>query len=634
MCGIAGCVGSRAGKGAGAEARVQSMLLSMARRGPDGEGVETWDAAILGHRRLSIFDLSSAGRQPMLSDDRSVGVVFNGAIYNFLELRAELERSGYRFRSHADTEVLIHGYREWGIDRLVARLRGMFAVGLWDNPARKLLLVRDRLGVKPVVYTVQNGTLAFASTTRALRDGGFASDLDDQAVTEFLEFGYVTDQRTIYRGASKLPAATILEWHDGQVKTREYWSPAPVNNSSKIRFDEAVEETERLFLRSVKLRLEADVPVGALLSGGVDSSLVCWAISKLGGNIQAFTVGTPGDADDETADARATAQKLKIDHRVIELSGEALGPDELVSAYGEPFGPPSALGMLRVSQAVKPFATVLLTGDGGDDVFLGYPEHKNLWLAQNYAARIPSAAAGMLSALRNVIPKTGNLKRAASFLDYATGGLGAVAHAHDGLPGYEKFGIFGDRLSGSTIPQRQIPRSFASARRLLSDFLIYDRNTRFTGEYLTKVDGGAMYYAIEARSPFLDQELWNFAAALPFEIRLRGGVLKAVLREMARRNIGEAVATGAKRGFSVPVRRWLAGRWRNSFETLFRDSVLAREGYVRADAVQSALRQTAPRGEVPFQLWYLYVLETWFRAERAARPALDSAPSLTPASSQ
>ncbi|MDT5293856.1 MAG: hypothetical protein QOJ76_736, partial [Acidobacteriota bacterium] len=372
MCGIAGLVGE--GDGRAARGAVERMVRALARRGPDGEGVESWDGAVLGHRRLAIFDLSEAGRQPMNSADGAVSVVFNGAVYNFLELRAELEARGCRFKSRTDTEVLVEGYREWGMDALARRLRGMFAFGLWDARARKLFLVRDRLGVKPLLYAAStDGTLAFASTVRALRRGGFAGEIDEQAVTEFLEFGYVTDDRAIYQGVRKVPAATILEWSEGgDVRAREYWSPPTVNDAvdaaAKLSFEEAVEETERLFLRAVEMRLHADVPVGALLSGGVDSSLVCWAVARLGGDVTAYTVGTPGDPWDETADAQATARALNVRHKVLNVSADdAPGVGELVAAYGEPFACASALGMLRVSRAVSPEAKVLLTGDGGDD---------------------------------------------------------------------------------------------------------------------------------------------------------------------------------------------------------------------------------------------------------------------------
>jgi asparagine synthase (glutamine-hydrolysing) len=593
------------------------MVCALARRGPNGEGVEVWSQAVLGHRRLAIFDLSEAGRQPMTSPDRSVGVVFNGAIYNFRDLRDDLQALGYRFNSNTDTEVLVHGYREWGLDELVSKLRGMFAFGLWDDVAQKLFLVRDRLGVKPLVYAERNGQIAFASTVRALRRGSLISEIDELAVTEYLEFGFVTDERTIYQGAAKVPAATIVEWSDGSVRTRKYWTPPAVNTSSAPSFDEAVEETERLFLLAVERRLHADVPVGALLSGGVDSSLVCWAIARLGGDVTAFTIGTPGDPLDETADARLTAQRLGISHRVLELSG-ADTPDmnELVSAYGEPFACPSALGMLRVSRAVAASATVLLTGDGGDDVFLGYPEHRYLWLAQKTARAVPDAAARGWYACRHAFPRHGPLRRAISFIDYTTGGLGAVACARDGLPMYQHNNLLGDRLANATISQRAIRWSIHSGRNVLAEFLEYDRHMRFVGEYLTKVDGATMHYGLEARSPFLDQDLWEFAASLPLDLRLHGGRLKAVLREFSRRRIDERVARGHKRGFNVPVQRWLVGCWRKAAEDAFGDSLLNEEGWVRADPVLGQIRLAAQRGLAPLQLWYLFVLESWLKYER------------------
>jgi asparagine synthase (glutamine-hydrolysing) len=594
------------------------MTCALARRGPDGEGLEEWSEAVLGHRRLAIFDLSEAGRQPMLSPDRSIGIVFNGAVYNFRDLRAELVTRGYEFKSHTDTEVLVHGYREWGIDSLVSKIRGMFAFAIWDERARKLFLVRDRLGVKPLVYAVRGKEIAFASHVRALRAGGFVADIDERAITEYLEFGFVTDARSIYSGARKVAAASIVEWSDGALDARTYWTPPIATDGAGPTFEEAVEETERLFLRAVETRLFADVAVGALLSGGVDSSLVCWAIARLGGDVTAFTVGTPGDPWDETADARATALKLGIRHQVLELSDtDAPDLDELISAYAEPFACASAIGMLRVSRAVRSEATVLLTGDGGDDAFLGYPEHRHLWLAEKLARKLPARAArGWLSS-RDRVPRAGALRRAASFLDYTTGGLGAVVSAHDGLPMYQTQGLLGERLAGATLEQRAIDWSHAAGRHVLADFLEYDRHMRFAGEYLVKVDGATMHYALEARSPFLDQEVWEFAASLPFDLRLRRARSKAVLRELARRHLGQRVAGGRKRGFGVPVQRWIAGRWRAPVEEMLRDSVLEREGWIRSAPVLAQLETASRKGWAPKQLWYIFVLESWLRHERS-----------------
>jgi asparagine synthase (glutamine-hydrolysing) len=625
MCGIAGFAGFK--DRSGAERGVLRMMCSLARRGPDAEGMETWDGAVLGHRRLSIFDLSELGRQPMFTPDRSLGVVFNGAIYNFHDLRPELAQAGYRFRSQTDTEVLLHGYREWGIDRLVQKLRGMFAFAIWDDPAQKLILVRDRLGVKPLCYVECDGGLAFASTPRALRDAGIAGGLDAHALADFLEYGYVTDDRSIYRNVRKVPAATIVEWCAGKLRSREYWTPPEAGPENASGFEEAVEETERLLLRSVELRLNADVPVGALLSGGIDSSLVCWAVAKLGGDLTAFTVGTPGDPSDETSDAVLTARHLGIRHRVIEASGaEAPEIEELVAAYGEPFACASALGVLRVSRAIKPSATVLLTGEGGDDVFLGYPEHRHLWDAQRLAAITPTAAARSWTALRRAVPQAGPLRRITHFLDYAYGGVGAVACAHPGLPAYGD--LPGERLADCSIPQRSIPWSPDAGRKVLKDFLRYDRRGRFVGEYMTKVDGGTMRFALEARAPFLDQELWTFAARLPFGIRLRGGQLKAVLRELARRHLGDRVANAPKRGFSIPVERWMVGRWRDTVDSVFADPLLAADGWIRGEALQAEWKRIRTQASAPTRFWYLFVLESWLRHEREAESATSSRPRI------
>ena len=620
MCGIAGVVGFE--NPTLALEGVQQMVHALARRGPDSEGLECWPDVVLGHRRLAIFDLSDAGRQPMMSPDRSLGVVFNGAIYNFRTLTTELAAAGAQFRSRTDTEVLLHGYHRWGIHGLVARLRGMFAFALWDNAQRTLYLVRDRLGIKPLVYAERNGCIGFASTVRALRAGGWAGDLDEEALAEYLEFGFVTDRRAIYQGFTKVPAASIVRWRDGVLQTEEYWTPPPVRLAGTPTFEEAVEETERLFLAAVERRLDADVPVGALLSGGLDSGLVCWAVTKLGADLTAFTVGTPGDPEDETTDACATARELGIRHRLVGLpASERPGVEELASAYAEPFACASALGMLRVCKEVASSAKVLLTGDGGDDLFLGYPRHRHLWLAERLARMTPPRASAWWRSARASFEPATPFRRAVHFLDYATGGLGAFIEAHDGLPTYHREGLLGERLATVTIDQRRIPWSGDSGRRVLTEYLEYDRRTQFVAEYLTKVDGAAMHYALEARSPFLDQDLWEFASALPPAIRLRGGRLKAVLRELARRRIGHRIAGGRKRGFSIPVERWLAGRWLPHVEATLRSSRLVGDGWISSEGLRAELRASAQRGRARHQLWYLYVLECWMRAEQAHPPA-------------
>jgi len=613
MCGIAGFAGSESSdKRADA---VRAMLPALARRGPDAEGFYEWPQATLGHRRLAIFDLSPAGIQPMVTPDGTIGVVFNGAIYNFRSLRRQLEDEGFAFRSRSDTEVLLYGYRRWGIRGLLERLRGMFAFALWDEAERTLWLARDRLGVKPLLYVETPGGIAFASTARALRRAGLAPEVDPKAVLDYLQRGYVADERSIWSGVRKLPAAHLLEWRNSECRLFEYWEPPSGDDPVSISFEEAVEETERLLLQAVARRLEADVPVAALLSGGIDSGLVCWAVRRLGSGLTALTVSTGTDPSDETEDARATAFELGIRHKIIQMDG-SVPPDldVLVEAYSEPFGCASALGMLQVAEAGRREAVVLLTGDGGDDVFLGYPEHRACLLAENLARVLPEASQPLVRRAAAVLRRSaGPLRRAGTLLELAGRGLAGWQRLQDRLGFYRAAGLLGPRLAGLPSPDPPVEDSLASARRLVPGFLEYDRRLRFVGEYMTKVDGGAMHYAVEARSPFLDQDLWEFAASLPPRLRLRGGELKAILRALARRRISDRLARGRKRGFTIPVARWLAGPLRKQAEEAFDDSLAAREGWINARGVARLL--AASRTEAPLELWFLLVFEKWLRYE-------------------
>ena len=611
MCGIAGCVAPSRPETAAEITR--TMTKALARRGPDSEGFYSWHDVHFGHRRLAIIDLSEAGRQPMVNDAGDIGIVFNGCIYNFQELRGELEAAGQRFRSHCDTEVLVRGYHEWGIDRMMPKLRGMFAFAIWDERNKRLTMARDRLGVKPLVYAVTGQGIAFASTVGALRQAGFGGDIDPAAVLEFLEYGFVTDESCIYTDLRKLPPATVLEWQDGRVEVRTYWTLPECDESGKVSFEEAVEETERLLIEAVKLRLVADVPIGALLSGGVDSTLICWAMAKLNANIRAFTVGAPGDGSDESGEAAETARILGIPHEVVTPPRERpVLLEEMTAAYSEPFASQSAQGMLLVSRAVKPLATVLLTGDGGDDVYLGYPFFMNAWRAQKLARRLPAAAGGAWRAIRPLTPSKGIAKRARNFLNYATEGLGAHARAHDGLPYLEEQGILGERFAGAGLAQRQIAPSADSGKRLLFDVFAYHRKMHFLSEFMPKVDGGTMYYGVEARSPLLDHKIWEFAAALRPEIRFHGGTLKAVLREIVRRRVSPAVARRQKQGFTVPVDRHLT-EGSGELASLAGGSYLEKEGWVRRGSLKQSIDEAGLIRSVSPQLWHLLILENWMR---------------------
>jgi asparagine synthase (glutamine-hydrolysing) len=612
MCGIAGIVGPADMESA--SLAVKRMIAALARRGPDAEGLTVLTNAVLGHRRLAIFDLTDAGAQPMSSADRSLSVVFNGAIYNFRALRAELEKLGFRFRSDSDTEVLLHGYRAWGMESLVGRLRGMFAFGLWDDQAQKLFLARDRLGVKPLVYASRNQSLAFASTVGALERSGYARGIDERAVVDFLRWGFVGEDRCIYRAVQKLPAATILEWRAGSVRQYRYWQPPSPAAAPRLSFADAVAEVERRLREAVAMRLDADVPVAVLLSGGIDSSLICWAVADLGADLTAYTVGVPGDPWDESAQAALTARRLGIRHQVLAMSTDELPEiDELLSAYDEPFASSSALGM--------PSAKVVLTGDGGDDLFLGYPRHRHLWLAQGLSHCVPSGWTQTWNRWGRQIPRVGPLRRAGAMIDYATGGIAAYFEKSTRLTAYGEKNLLGPRFSDRISETSPISTPSHSMVEALVNF---ERQGRFVGEYLKKVDGATMHYGLEARSPFLDQELWNFGCALPVSLRLHRGELKAILRALARRHVGIGIAARKKRGFRIPAQRWLASRWLSQAEQTLGDSMLAREEWIDPRNTLAELRRSALRGAASEELWNIFVLESWMQHDRQQRRERDN----------
>jgi asparagine synthase (glutamine-hydrolysing) len=614
MCGIAGILGGAAGD---TRRAIEEMTRSMARRGPDASGVKELPGGVLGHRRLAIFDLTDAGAQPMSTVDGAVWVVFNGAIYNFESLRAELEKRGCRFRSDSDTEVLLHGYRAWGVRPLVQRLRGMFAFGLWDNAARKLYLVRDRLGVKPLVFAARGGEIAFASTVRALKRVGYAGEIDEQALLDVLRWGFVGEPRCIYRAVQKLAPATILEWSDGTFRQSRYWEPPAAQPESRICFAEAVTEVERLLSTAVSVRLNADVPVAALLSGGIDSSLICWALADLGADVTAYTIGLPGEPSDESAAAITTARRLGIHHRVLEL-GDCEMPkvDELLAAFDEPFASSSALGMLQISRAIASSAKVVLTGDGGDDLFLGYPRHRHLWLAEKVSHYIRQDWAETLKRWGSSRSHHALLRRAGALLDYANGGVDAYFKASIGLAAYRERGLLGPSFDGF-VPHTQIDSECSNG--MVEALLKFERRSRFVGEYLKKLDGATMHHGIEARAPFLDQDLWNFAGVLPIDIRLRRGELKAILRALARRHLGISIAARKKRGFRIPAERWLTSHWLERAEQVLGESILAQAGWIDGRNALAELRASASRGAADAELWNIFVLESWLQHDRRER---------------
>jgi len=543
--------------------------------------------------------------------DDGTTISFNGAIYNFVELRSELDQRGHAFQSRSDTEVVLRGYQEWGIDGLVSKLRGMFAFAIWDESRNRGYLVRDRLGVKPLMFVRRERSIAFASTVEALRAGGLVGGLEMSAVADFLAHGYISEGDAIFEGVKKLPPATIAEWSLGSgLCERTYWSIPGAEPAPREDFNESVDHAERLLVDATRVRLHADVPVAALLSGGIDSALVCWAARQSGVHLRTYTVSVPGSPTDESSDAQLTARELGIDLEVLSMERPTFeSVTELNDAFGEPFAVESALGMLRLSRAVAGTDTrVLLTGDGGDDVFLGYPRHRHLLAAQRIRSMIPEPGRRLLARTSGWAPGPAAIRRPKRLLDYAVGGLPAFLEAGFGLNDYRRRGLLGARFdSGASIVTRA--RGVPNSDAILRAYLDHDYRTQFVAEYLQKVDGSTMHYGIEARAPFLDQSIWEYAARLSYGIRLNRGVLKAILREIARRRISPRVAFGKKRGFTLPVQRWVVTDWLSNVRQVMLPGVLVREGILQQGALERIL--AAPEATDGHIIWNMMVLETW-----------------------
>ncbi len=625
MCGIAGVVVH----GGEAAPPTEALALEMARcqyhRGPDRQTAYVAPSGLcaLGHARLRIIDLET-GDQPMTNEDGSVWVVFNGEIYNFQELRRELEKAGHAFRSRSDTEVIVHGYEEWG-DGVAERLDGMFAFGLWDERRGRLLLVRDRAGKKPLFIYEDDQRLLFASEMKAILSApGVDNALDPRAIPLFLAYGYVPAGATFYRRIRKLPPAHCAVFESGRSTTeRRYWSldftPRRTTRA------EALERVRELTHSAVARRLVADVPLGAFLSGGVDSSIVVGLMAEaMGEPVRTFSIGFADDQNyDETSYARLVAERFETEHtefRVEAQSVELL--EDLLDAYDEPFGDSSGIPTSIVSRLTREHVTVALTGDGGDEVFAGYPR----FLGAAIAEAIPAWAVQMGDAVGRRLPHNSDFRsfsrRFARFFSAAS------------LPPEERtlrwIGFLADRLDSLLRPElsgllarEELTDSFrrplAANRHLppLARSLALNFETYLPEDLLVKADRCSMLASLELRSPFLDTALMSFAASVPDRIRVSRGRLKWLLKEAFEDLLPPEIVRRRKMGFGIPLPTWFRNQWRPLLEARVLSSDAELWRWLRPEPVQ-AMAKAHLEGTADFghQLFALLTLESWLARNR------------------
>jgi asparagine synthase (glutamine-hydrolysing) len=624
MCGICGVASAN---GSADPERVARMSATLVHRGPDSSGEFSDGTVALAARRLSIIDLET-GDQPIANEDGTLQVVQNGELYNYRELRRELERAGHTFRTHGDTEVLLHLYEQHG-DGFAERLRGMFAVAIWDAPRRRLVLARDRFGIKPLYYRAAGDELAFASELRALPRG----EIDLDALEAFLAFNSIPAPLTIFREARKLPPGHLLLWEDGQVHLERFARPAPVPAGEQRDDDEAelVEELRARLRDSVRAHLVSDVPVGVLLSGGVDSALLAaLAAEESTEPLRTFSIGFEERSFDELDDARRVAERYGTQHRELVLRPDAaeLLP-ALAETFDEPFADSSALPTYLVSELAAADVKVALSGEGGDELFGGY---------YTYAADLLAARVGGLARLaRPLVERLPTSSRKASF-DYRAKRFVRAAHLqplerHHGWK--EIFSpdaraeLTGRRSSFDPVDLLRARYAETEGADELARLQDVDLGIYLVDDLLVKTDRASMAHSLEARVPYLDTVVTNLALALPTRHKVRGLAKKVLLRKAAAPLLPREIVRGKKRGFSIPAAAWLRGELVPfARETLSTDT-LRRQGFFRPEPVHRLLDDhVAGRGDLSRQLWGLLAFTLWYERHVERTPTETRMPEL------
>lgn len=626
MCGIAGWVHLTPSETsqAGTEAVLHSMCESIVHRGPDSEGLWFDDSVALGMRRLSIIDLHT-GDQPVFSEDKSIVVMMNGELYNYREVRADLEKRGHKFTTETDTEIVPHLYEEYG-DGLVDHINGMFAISLWDSRRKRLLLARDRFGEKPLYFGVFDGKLIYASEPKALlAHPAVTAELDMAALRRYLSFDYVPAPGSIYKGISKLPAAHILSVENGDVNVRRYWDLTFARNGKVRSIADAASELGELMSDAVRMRLISDVPLGILLSGGIDSSTVAaYAVRHATEKVKTFSIGFTEDSFDESKYAQQVAAHLGTDHHEDILSANKAG--DLIGEIGkwldEPLSDGSLIPTYLLARFVRQHVTVALGGDGGDEIFAGYPMYFGHKVAAAYRSVPRFIRSGLIEPVVARLPvSTKNLS-----FDYKAKRFVRSANFETIERHHSWFGSFALDEQRLLLTENVLSQAsadiYAGPRALLAacdapteieQMQYLDINYYMAEDILTKVDRAAMAVSLETRAPFLDPRIGEFAASLPLEYKLRGSKGKYILKKAVEGLLPGEILRRPKKGFGIPIAAWLKERLNPLMHDLLAPGRLKEQGLFEP-AYVSRLISEHEQGVASNhkQLWTLLVFQLWY----------------------
>ena len=635
MCGIAGIFTHMAGPDL--EETVARMTDAMHLRGPDGRGVwvDAENGVGFGHRRLAIIDLTETGHQPMSSLCGRFTITYNGEVYNAAELREELTAAGRSFRGHSDTEVIIEGCAVWGVEGTLSRLIGMFAIGLWDAKEKQVLLVRDRLGIKPLYWSFSNGTLIFGSELKALvQHPQFDRTINRDAVVSYLRYNCIPAPQTIYRAAEKLQTGCLLRLRAGAsaVELQNYWSLDDVVKEGResqldISDDEAVDQLEELLGDAVARRMISDVPLGAFLSGGVDSSAVAALMQKhSAAPVRTFSIGFDIPGYNEAQHAAAVAEHLGTDHTELYLSSQDARDviPKLPAMYDEPFSDSSQIPTYLVSELTRRHVTVALSGDGGDELFAGYNRYTQAELLTKRLAMTPRAVRGIAaSGLKALTPATWDAVCARLPVLSRQARAGDKIHKLAGVLASDPDDYYKALVTHWEDPAAMVPGGVEQSTRLWQDarkaapdtmerMQYLDTLTYLPDDILTKVDRASMAVSLEARVPILDHRVVAFAWRLPRRFKLRGGQSKWILRQMLYRHVPKEMIERPKMGFGVPIDNWLRGPLRDWAEELLSVDALSRYGLVDPEAVRDKWAEhLSGKRNWQYLIWDVLMLQAW-----------------------
>ncbi|HEX8560209.1 MAG TPA: asparagine synthase (glutamine-hydrolyzing) [Pyrinomonadaceae bacterium] len=625
MCGIAGFIEAEGVAGAGAADVLDRMCRIIEHRGPDDQGATVEGRAALGMRRLSIIDLAG-GRQPMSGCDGRVSIVFNGEIYNYRELRRELEARGHRFRTDSDTEAIVHAYEDDGA-RCVERLRGMFAFAVWDARAQTLFVARDRVGKKPLYYTTTpGGAFVFGSELKSLLEHpGVGREVSPEAVDAYLTFGYVPDPLSIFKDVHKLPPGCRLTFAGGRVSVEQYWDFAFEPDHARAEED-WLEELRAMLEEAVRVRLVADVPLGAFLSGGVDSSAVVGLMARASERpVKTFSIGFREDSYDELRFARVAARKFGAEHHEFVVTPDICSEvDELAWHFDEPFADSSALPTYVVSKMAREYVTVVLSGDGGDELFAGYTRYA-VERRRSGADRLPGALRrGVMRPLGRSLPHGAWGRNFIHTL--ALDPLDRYLEAVSVFPRLDRAALYAADFRsalGAHDPAAPFREHAARVRtgEPLDALLYLDSKTYLPGDILTKVDRMSMAASLEARVPLLDHKLIELVGRVPASFKMRGLETKHIFKRAVRGLVPDEILDRPKQGFGVPVRQWINDELRERIRGTLLEPRTRQRGYTDARFVARLLEEHGRgRRDHSTLLWALFMLELWHRAFADAAP--------------